>query len=223
MSADQPARRPSPFLSKVSFLGSLLALSFVGACGGTELGGGTGPEGGTGPGDGGGVYTAADGETCIDIDVSTYDRSCEGDLDCISVTPGTLCSNECVCNTGATVSRSEQARYQAAISQLTFTSSVCGCLAQSNPICLNHQCSLDDGQGPDAGDAGCRGNLACVTEPTGPGVGFQGPRGKTIPWGSPCTGEVYYPDGAGWAICFDGIWGYTTDDPAALGGYVLWH
>jgi hypothetical protein len=227
-----PSRFPaSPLRVQASVATPLLALvCFAAACGGAQVGspdGGGGGSGGGGGGGGGqadgGVYTAPDGATCVDIDVSTYDQSCERDSDCIPITPGTICTGECVCDVGATVNRSEETHYQAALSGLGGTSGICACVSGPSPLCLNHKCTLCDGPGPcsvGGSDAGCpSGDPSCGTTPVGPGLGFAGPGGAIIDWGSACTGDVYDPDGPGWAICLDGVWEYTTVDPASLGGY----
>jgi hypothetical protein len=217
-------RRSSFFLTRASFAPPLLALAFVAGCGGSQFGGGQGAGGdaGSGPGEGGSVYTEPDGESCVNIDVATYDHTCEQDSDCISITPGTICSGECICNVGAAVNQSEEARYQAAVSQLASSSSLCPCPVAPSPVCHNHQCTLCSEPGACEGggstDAGCAGDSSCGTQPSGPGSGFVGPKGKLIQWGSPCDGDVYYPDGPGWAICVDGVWQFTTD-PSAISGY----
>jgi hypothetical protein len=65
---------------------------------------------------------------------------------------------------------------------------------------------------------------ACLAQevpswPTGPGGGtFVTPSGAVISFGSSCKGSEYFVDGDGWAVCYDGVWGYTTDDPSALCG-----
>jgi hypothetical protein len=80
--------------ARIVSLASLIALA-LGACGGKQLGGGGGSGG---PGDAGGVFTEPDGAVCVDIDLSTYDTSCNQASDCISITAGTICGGDCNCN-----------------------------------------------------------------------------------------------------------------------------
>lgn len=158
--------RPSSF----TFAAAALASSFViASCGGKTLvdggsgtpGGGEGTTGGgstggsttgssTGGGGTGGGSTGSTGGTCVTIDLSTYDTSCVGDTDCISVNGGQLCSGACLCG-GSAISSSEQARYESAISSIQ--NGVCPCLYPGPVLCLQGQCT-QCGFGPDQ-PAGC--------------------------------------------------------------------
>jgi hypothetical protein len=84
---------------------------------------------------------ASDGATCVDIDVSTYDRSCQTDSDCINVSAGTICSGyNCLCG-GATISASEQSRYNAALASVQpGPGPYCSCPYFGRPRCLQAQC-----------------------------------------------------------------------------------
>jgi hypothetical protein len=84
---------------------------------------------------------ATDGASCVDIDVSTYDRSCQTDSDCINVAAGTICSGyNCLCG-GAAISATEQARYNAALASVQpGPGPYCGCPYFGRPRCLQSQC-----------------------------------------------------------------------------------
>jgi hypothetical protein len=150
-----------------TFLGSVTLSCAVAACGGmTEVtpDAGTRPDtgvSGSGGGDdasgssvlqeaGGGLTSsdaavgdgaASDGATCVDIDVSTYDRSCQTDSDCINVSAGTICSGyNCLCG-GAAINADGQARYQAALASVQpGPGPYCGCPYFGRPRCLQTQC-----------------------------------------------------------------------------------
>jgi hypothetical protein len=60
----------------------------------------------------------ADSGLCIDVDLSTYDTSCEVDSDCILVTGGRMCDGRsCPCG-GASINVDGQARYEAVFSTI---------------------------------------------------------------------------------------------------------
>jgi len=82
----------------------------------------------------------ADGSACVDVDLATYDRSCQYSADCIGITPGVLCPGSCTCG-GAAVNVSEQLRYQNTILQLG-TSTECPCVAGPAVACIQNECSL---------------------------------------------------------------------------------
>jgi hypothetical protein len=124
---------------------SFLGLTFLLACGGTELGVGTGSDGGA-KGDGG-TFTEPDGAVCVDIDLATYDQSCTTSSDCVDITSGTLCSTGCLCG-GSTINNSGNARYEAAIAQLSSVGPVCGCPFFGQPECLHGTCIICDGPTP---------------------------------------------------------------------------
>jgi hypothetical protein len=92
--------------------------------------------------DAGAVDAAAgDGATCVDIDVSTYDKSCQTDSDCINVAAGTICSGyNCLCG-GAAISVSEQGRYNAALGFVEAgPGPYCNCPYFGGPRCIQAQC-----------------------------------------------------------------------------------
>jgi hypothetical protein len=101
-----------------------------------EAGGGSASSDGA-AGDG----AASDGATCVNIDVSTYDTSCQTDSDCINVSAGKICSGyNCLCG-GATINADGQARYNAALASVEAgPGPYCGCPYFGRPRCLQAQC-----------------------------------------------------------------------------------
>ena len=69
------------------------------------------PDASTAAGDGAGT----DGGQCIYIDLSTFDRSCKADSDCIAVTPGLICNHLCG---GDAINIDGQARYWSALAPI---------------------------------------------------------------------------------------------------------
>jgi hypothetical protein len=114
--------------------------------------------GGAASSDGATVDAAAsDGATCVDIDVSTYDRSCQTDTDCINVAAGTICSGyNCLCG-GAAISATEQDRYNAALASVQAgPGPYCGCPYFGRPRCLQAQCVYCPSSiGPMPAPSGC--------------------------------------------------------------------
>jgi hypothetical protein len=83
-----------------------------------------------------------DGGTCINIDLSTYDRSCNRDSDCVLVS-SSPCTTCMCCN--ASVSAHEQTRYQQDIARLPVAPwqvARCQCPAEpAHASCVQGQCS----------------------------------------------------------------------------------
>lgn len=73
---------------------------------------------------------AADaGVACVDTDVSTYDRSCSKDSDCINI-QSVMCAGECYCACGgnAAINVDGRARYQQAVAPvLPLLNNTCTC------------------------------------------------------------------------------------------------
>ncbi len=124
-------------------LGSLLFLGVVAACGGKQIG--VNPDGGD--------FKEPDGATCVDIVLSSYDRSCTTTADCVDITSGIVCSGSCACG-GSTVNKSGQARYEAALSGLSLEA--CPCVANGEPACVKGTCTLCafDSDEPGCNDGG---------------------------------------------------------------------
>jgi hypothetical protein len=82
------------------------------------------------------------GVACIDFDLSTYDKSCQKDSDCINVNAGMICDRGCMCG-GYAINTAAQAPYNA-----TFAAAVaplplgisCSCPALGSPHCVEGQC-----------------------------------------------------------------------------------
>jgi len=111
------------------FVRTLLPLSLLAwaiACGGKTAGTGA---------------TAEDandaGEECVEIDVSTYDRSCNDVSDCTEIPTGAVCDGSCECG-GTPVNVSGEARYKQAVSGIVFDA--CHCAEGASLACINNQC-----------------------------------------------------------------------------------
>jgi hypothetical protein len=75
---------------------------------------------------------------CVEIDVADYETSCTQASDCISINTGDVCSGQCGCG-GTAVNVSGQARYEQAITGITFE----GCPCASQPLsCVAGQCAF---------------------------------------------------------------------------------
>jgi hypothetical protein len=86
-----------------------------------------------------GGISDADGGTCVDIELSTYDVSCNQASDCILIQTGEVCSGQCSCG-GLPVSASEQSRYDQATSGITF--GACSCPKELPPLCFENRCEF---------------------------------------------------------------------------------
>ena len=86
------------------------------------------------------------GRACVDVDLSTYDTSCQEDTDCTMITAGTLCSDSCMCG-GATINTDGLGRYNMEVSALG-TTGTCPCPAEGVPRCIANKCTIC-GFGPD--------------------------------------------------------------------------
>ena len=104
--------------------------------------GGTSSSGASSGGSSGGVVS------CVNIDLSTYDLSCQQASDCIFVTSGEVCTDQCNCPQ-AVVNRSEQGRYDQAIASVNPGTCFCG--DPGEPQCLANQCTLGGSVTVDAG------------------------------------------------------------------------
>jgi len=76
--------------------------------------------------------STGDGSTCVDIDLSTYDQSCNQASNCILIPTGELCSGQCDCG-GSLVNISEQSRFNQATSGIKFAE--CSCPFEPVPEC----------------------------------------------------------------------------------------
>jgi hypothetical protein len=96
-----------------------------------------------GPSDGSVSIEAS--STCVDIDLSTYDTSCNVPSDCIQITSGEICPDTCECG-GSSINKSGSARYEKAISGVTTTP--CHCASQGSPTCVTGLCVVCGGPSP---------------------------------------------------------------------------
>jgi hypothetical protein len=75
----------------------------------------------------------------VEIDLSTFDTSCKVTSDCIDISSGDVCSDNCNCG-GSTINASGQARYDALINQLPPSAVDCFCPNLGTPTCVAGQC-----------------------------------------------------------------------------------
>jgi hypothetical protein len=96
---------------------------------------------------------APDAGQCVDIELSTYDQSCQESSDCVAIYSGTVCTGagSCLCP-GSAINQSGQARYDAVINSLTFTGPPCACPFFGSPTCASGTCVMCV---PGSGTAGC--------------------------------------------------------------------
>jgi hypothetical protein len=83
---------------------------------------------------------ATDGGLCVNVDLSTYDRSCDTASDCIYIAAGTICSGACACG-NAVVNAAGQARYQQTLAPLP-RGPVCHCPNEPIPQCVEGECVI---------------------------------------------------------------------------------
>jgi hypothetical protein len=95
-----------------------------------------------------GEASSGGGGSCVTVDTSTYDQSCQTAADCINVTSGQICDGDCACG-GSAINVSEQSRYDQAVSSIQ--SGTCFCAEEPVPQCIDHQCTLQGMTGPEAG------------------------------------------------------------------------
>jgi hypothetical protein len=77
---------------------------------------------------------------CVDIELSSFDPSCQVDSDCIDITTGTICKGQCACG-GSAVNVSGEAAYEQALASLG-SSVGCPCPFGGQPRCLSNHCAL---------------------------------------------------------------------------------
>jgi hypothetical protein len=119
-----------------------LACLFFGACGGKTVGRGS----------------ADDGGSCVNVDLSSYDQSCERASDCVFIQSGEVCSGQCRCG-NSVVNASAEARYRSAIAGVNVKTTACFCIDRGPPRCVQNHCTLcgsGPGQPAGCGDGGAR-------------------------------------------------------------------
>jgi hypothetical protein len=82
------------------------------------------------------TWTSIDGGVCINVDLSSFDMSCNVDSDCARVSSGTLCSANCLCG-GSTINIDGEARYRATVASLPHSGPPCNCGAFNKPRCVH--------------------------------------------------------------------------------------
>jgi hypothetical protein len=87
----------------------------------------------------GGVSVVDAGPFCRDIDVSTFDTSCQADGDCVIVTTGHICTNSCLCG-GSTINQVDYMRWVSETQGLG--GELCPCPAFGTPRCIQHTCTV---------------------------------------------------------------------------------
>ena len=121
--------------------------ALLAACGGRTLGDGSG-------GGGGG------GGSCVNVDITTYDRSCRSASDCVTISAGTICSGECFCG-GATINVDGQSRYDDTVRPVD--TDACSCPAGPTPECIDNTCTICTGSPNDP--PGCSDDPPDATAP----------------------------------------------------------
>ena len=78
---------------------------------------------------------------CVNIDLSTFDRSCRADSDCMSIT-NVACPSECNCPNDA-INADDRLRYETTIASLPFKMGNCPCPSgpMLNPVCTQGVCT----------------------------------------------------------------------------------
>jgi hypothetical protein len=94
----------------------------------------------------GGVFKGDAGEACVEVDVSTYDQSCNTSSDCIAIETGEVCTGDCACGNGA-VNIAGQARYDETVNAVALGD--CSCIAELPVQCLSNTCVLCTGSASD--------------------------------------------------------------------------
>jgi hypothetical protein len=95
-----------------------------------------------GPNDPPACYPDASTGLCVDVNASSFDRSCKVDSDCIEVATGALCTGQCRCPTD-TISASAQGAYDMAIAPiLNGPPPNCLCPSPGYAYCSGGTCSI---------------------------------------------------------------------------------
>jgi hypothetical protein len=145
-----------------------LAGFLLGACGGKAVGGGPPDSSGSGGsaasgGSAGSTSSSggsAGGGSCIDVNLASYDQSCNQASDCVYVQSGEVCSGQCGCG-NSVINAAGEARYRQATASIDWAE--CMCLDQPAPQCVDHRCTTQSSV-PDAGtDAGSCVNVDLST------------------------------------------------------------
>jgi hypothetical protein len=79
---------------------------------------------------------------CVNVDLSTYDRSCNKDSDCVEITSGMMCPGGCSCG-GSAINVDGLCRYDQTVAPLASSGGVCNCPADFGACCRAGRC-VDD-------------------------------------------------------------------------------
>jgi hypothetical protein len=81
------------------------------------------------------------GVGCVNVDLSTYDRSCSSDADCAAIRSGVICPGACVC-ANAVISAKDESRYWQTLAGLPPASlPTCGCPNEPRTACIHGVCT----------------------------------------------------------------------------------
>jgi len=147
--------------SAALFLVAVLGAAAVAHCGGAVNGGGGADSGAStgraasrttvgGASGASGAGESNDGGTCVNVDLSSYDKSCRQDTDCVAVVSGPICSNSyCSCPGGdVAINVSGQPRFEATVSPVLSSIPVggrCSCGNARIPQCIAGVCTVCTG------------------------------------------------------------------------------
>lgn len=81
---------------------------------------------------------------CVNVDLSTYDRSCRSNSDCIPVVGGMTCPSGCACPNAA-INASGRAHYEQTMARLRPVNGDCSCANDRtpNPVCVQGACTYE--------------------------------------------------------------------------------
>jgi hypothetical protein len=79
-------------------------------------------------------------ESCVNIDLASFDRSCRTDSDCMAVRGGMACPSGCACpNTAINVD--DRLMYEETVASLPFTLGTCPCPSGPPHLCTQGVCT----------------------------------------------------------------------------------
>jgi hypothetical protein len=79
---------------------------------------------------------------CVNLDLSTFDRSCRADSDCMSIASGMACPSGCFCPNDA-INVDMRLRYETTVASLPFNTAACPCPSgpPQGPVCTKGVCT----------------------------------------------------------------------------------
>jgi len=81
-----------------------------------------------------------DGGTCVYVDPSSFDHSCNVDSDCTSILSGDICSGQCDCGGNTAINVDGESQYQDDVAGIAFLG--CPCPAPPPTVCVAGTCEL---------------------------------------------------------------------------------